>query len=481
MKKLSTVKVAVAAVLAGGLLLGAGARPAAAAHVRGAARGASGAVPRLVSIVQTAIDHGAAPGAAVAIGHSSGDVVIRTYGRTAWSPLAPAVNDSTLYDLASLTKVMAATPAAMLLVQQGKLDLDAPISRYLPWWPRDGEKARITARDLLLHCAGFPAGEPLRGLDRDDRIRSIAARPLAYAPGSRTVYSDISMVMLAAVVEGITHQRIDAFVTSNIYQPLELRDTRFTPLAPLAADPFDLGRVAPTDRDGGAGWVQDPIARELDGISGNAGLFSSIRDVARFARVLLVGAEGLDTPVLADSTIRQFTQHAPGSDRALGFDARGGWPFAPYFSDASFGHTGYTGTSLWIDPTRDVFVVLLTNRTYSSERNEKHMALRRAVNELVSDDFGGSAPGSGHLGLEGIRAALVHDLRTPFGVGEDDDDGHSAWFRPRENGFGGGNQVGAAAALGLLLLLAGAASHQGDGRLRRAVARARANLRARGR
>ena len=350
------------AVAAGAaLLLSSTPLPAAA---RGAL-GADGSVVRLDSIVQQAIDDGATPGAAVAIGSSDGNVVIRTYGRTDWSRNAAAVTDSTLYDLASLTKVLAATPAAMLLVQQGRLELDAPISRYLPWWPRVGAKGQITARDLLLHRAGFPAGEALRGVDREDRIRSLAARPLAYTPRRATIYSDISMVMLAAVIEQITGERLDAFVTRNIYAPLEMRDTRFTPLAPVDAEPFNLARIAPTSR-GTLGTVQDPIAGRLGGISGNAGLFSSVRDVARFAQLMLVGAQGMHTPVFADSTIQAFARRPAGSERALGWDGPASSTlWAPYFSDSSFGHTGYTGTSIWVDPVRDVFVVLLTVMVYS--------------------------------------------------------------------------------------------------------------------
>lgn len=427
------------------LLLGGTALPAAAGRVRGS----DGSVLRLDSIVQTAIGQGATPGAAVAIGTSGGDVVIRTYGRTDWSRGAPAVTDSTLYDLASLTKVLAATPGAMLLVQQGRLDLDAPISRYLPWWPRDGAKGQITARDLLLHRAGFPAGEALRGIDRADRIRSLAARPLAYAPRTQTIYSDISMVMLAAVIEQITGERLDAFVTRNIYAPLEMRDTRFTPRAPLEAEPFELWRIAPTG-PGTVGAVQDPIAARLDGISGNAGLFSSIRDVARYAQLMLVGSEGMRTPVLTDSTIQLFAARPNGSERALGWDGPSSTLWAPYFSDASFGHTGYTGTSIWIDPHRDVFVVLLTNRTDPSTSNQKHMALRRAVNALVENDFAGAPPSSNRdLGV--LAAALLKDIRLQASDIADERHGPAVWYGPSENGVG---PIGAwGLGLGLLLAL----------------------------
>lgn len=436
--------------------------PAAAEHSRGSAAGSARAaesVVRLDSIVQSAIGQGATPGAAVAIGHSTGDVVIRTYGRTDWSKGSPEVTDSTLYDLASLTKVLAATPAAMLLVQQGRLDLDAPVSRYLSYWPKSGEKGRITVRDLLLHQAGFPAGEGLTGGTREDRVQSIAARPLAYAPGSRTIYSDISMVVLAGVVESITGQRLDEFVTHALYVPLEMRDTRFTPLHPLAASPFDLTRIAPTERVGDAhiqGFPQDPTARALDGVSGNAGLFSSVRDVARFAQLMLVGSQGFRTPVLADTTIELFTRRSRGAARALGWDAPTGQTFGTYFSDASFGHTGYTGTSIWIDPVRDVFVVLLTNRVDPTASNTRHIALRRAVNALVKDDFSGSATPS-RPGLMAAAAALLKDL--PFRAEEgsallDDSAKASAWFAPGETGVLAGGPTLAGLSLALLMLAA---------------------------
>ncbi len=481
---------ACAAALLGAATLPARAEEGAGARLGRARAAMEGSVLRLDSVVQNAIGAGATPGAAVAIGHSAGDVVIRTYGRTDWSKTASAVTDSTLYDLASLTKVMAATPAAMLLVQEHRLDLDAPIARYLSWWPKAGARGQITARDLLLHQAGFPAGESLAGLDREDRIRSIAARPLAYAPGTRTVYSDISMVMLDAVIESITGQRIDQFVTRSLYLPLELRDTRYLPLSPVDASPFELARIAPTLRVGDGhiqGTPQDPTARALDGVSGNAGLFSSVRDVARFAQVMLVGAEGMRTPILDDATIQQFTQRAPAAERALGWDvANGGTLFTPYFSSASFGHTGYTGTSVWIDPARDVFVVLLTNRLDPSAANEKHMALRRAVNALVDDHFAGTPPA--RPGLGAIAASFLRDLPfvsdrrgagdfgyDPTGLDRNSGAAAPAWLEPRQNGVA--PHAGAGLTLLLVLLVPATMSLAQDPavarRARSAVARIR--------
>ncbi|HEX9054521.1 MAG TPA: serine hydrolase, partial [Gemmatimonadales bacterium] len=233
------------------------------------------------------------------------------------------------------------------------------------------------------------------------------------------------------------------------------------------AEPFDLGRIAPTGR-GMIGTVQDPIAGRLAGISGNAGLFSSVRDVARFAQLMLVGAEGMRTPVLADSTIQLFARRPGGSQRALGWDGPSSSVWAPYFSDASFGHTGYTGTSIWIDPQRDVFVVLLTNRTDPSDANQKHLALRRAVNALVEDDFAGSPPGRPDLGR--LAAAFWRDLRlhAPGDPAYDPSAMRPAWFTPAQDGLFPWSAWGF--GLGLVLtvaLLAGTLLSERIGRIAR--------------
>lgn len=347
---------------------------------------------RIDSIVDASIGDGATPGAALAIGSSSGEVRIRTYGRTDWAKDAPAVTDSTLFDLASLTKVIATTPAAMLLVQEGRLDLDAEVWRYLSYWPRTGDKGTITIRELLTHTSGLPAGAPLsrvRG-DRDARVRWIATRALEAPPGRATLYSDLGMVVLGAVVESITGERLDRFVTDRLFRPLELRDTRFTPLAPVDGSPFDIARIAPTERTADGllqGSVQDPTARALGGVAGNAGLFSSVRDVARFAGLMLRATYGEDTPVLTSAVVKEFAARQPDAGRALGWDVPTAAGWGKYFSAASFGHTGYTGTSIWIDPAADVFVVLLTNRVDPTAANQKHQALRRALNEEVRVGF----------------------------------------------------------------------------------------------
>ncbi len=342
---------------------------------------------RIDSIIEAAIRDGATPGAAIAIGRRSGIVRLQGYGRIDWADDAAAVTDSTLYDLASLTKVVGTTTAAMMLVQQKRLLLDAPLRRYLPQWPRTGSRSRITIRQLLMHTSGLPAGADLWWVpgSRAERVRWIATRPLVSRPGTRTLYSDLGMIVLGAAIEHMTHERLDAFLDTRVYRPLGMRDTRFNPLAPLDSSPFNLARIAPTELDQDIrhthlhGEVQDLNAAALEGVAGHAGLFSSARDLGRFALEMLRGASGRDTELLRPSTVRRFLAHAD-SRRPLGWDAP---RTAADFSRRAFGHTGFTGTSIWIDPDRNVFVVLLTNRVDPTAANTRHLALRRAISQEI--------------------------------------------------------------------------------------------------
>lgn len=340
----------------------------------------------LDSIVPAAIAAGATPGAAVAVGRHGKIVWLKGYGRIDWAPIAPEVTDSTLYDLASLTKPLATTLAAMRLVQAGALDLDARVSRYLSYWPRKGAASRIRIRHLLAHTSGLPPDKDLWAIgdDRTSRLRRLSRTRLIARPGRESEYSDLGMIVLGAVIERVTGRRLDAYLHSRIYGPLGLRETTFTPLAPVAGSPFDLDRIAPTEFSRALGRpiqgrVHDAAADALGGVAGNAGLFSSVRDVAVLCREILRGVQGERNALASAATIRRFTS-ARIAGRALGFDRPD--PDGP-FSRTAFGHTGYTGTSFWIDPARDLFVVLLTNRVDPSSDNHRHIALRTAVHELV--------------------------------------------------------------------------------------------------
>ncbi|MGH7530019.1 MAG: serine hydrolase domain-containing protein [Gemmatimonadales bacterium] len=344
-------------------------------------------------LVLDGIARGAYPGAALVIGRRDTILFAKGYGRVTWSPGSAAASaDSTLWDLASLTKVIATTTSLMLLVERGRVDLDAPVARYLPQFTGAGTAA-ITVRHLLTHTSGLPAMLPLR--DAPDAAAAwrmvFAATPRA-APGARMVYSDVNAILLGAIVRSASGVPLDRFAASEILGPLGLeRDMMFRP--PRRLEP----RIAPTGRWRGhpvAGVVNDPGAAKLGGVAGHAGLFGTALATATFAQFML-GEGGLPggPRLLRAETVRAFTRPAvratPGrSARTLGWEAvptgetvsSAGTLFGP----RSYGHTGWTGTSLWIDPDRDLFVVLLTNRAYAP-RTRRSFTVLKQVRGQVAD------------------------------------------------------------------------------------------------
>lgn len=393
---------------------------------------------RLDSTIEAAIRDGAAPGVALAIGRRGELVRLRGYGRLTYAADAAAVTDSTIFDIASLTKVVGTTTAIMRLVDAGRLDLDTPIGHYLLSWPTYGHAAEITLRQLLTHTSGLPAGANLwTTAGRDAKISRIAAMRLAAPPGTQTIYSDLGMIVTGAIVESVTGERLDDYLEREVFGPLRMRETFFNAsdrmireqqsLAPIivssiarslffapyalladwAAEEikptpmfarsakrtyprlFNMSQVAPTEfsRSRGEalrGDVHDPNAASLDGVAGHSGLFSSARDLAVFAQVMLdASAHKIDSNVVKAATVDLFVAPS-GNGRALGWEMPSGRSSAgDYFPATSYGHTGFTGTSIWIDPENDLFVVLLTNRVYPTASNKKHIALRRAVHDAV--------------------------------------------------------------------------------------------------
>jgi CubicO group peptidase (beta-lactamase class C family) len=342
----------------------------------------------LDSIANDAIVRGVASGVAIAVGRHGRLIHLRGYGTTDWGIGSEPVTDSSLFDIASLTKVVATTPAAMILEEEGKLDLDRPVRRYVQEM-KARAKATITSRMLLTHSAGFEAGAPLyrKARGRAAYLRELDRRPLKYKPGTGGMYSDWDMVVLQAVIERIARQPLDSFAAHRVYGPMGMRDTRFTP---DLTDARLLSRIVATEIDtarGGLlrGVVGDRNAWALGGVAGHAGLFSSARDLAVFAQMLLDGGYHQGRALLHPETVARWTaRQIPGSSRGLGWDAPApGASSGRYFSPRSFGHTGYTGTSMWIDPERSLFVVLLMNRINSRGSSEGHIPLRRAVNDAV--------------------------------------------------------------------------------------------------
>ena len=365
------------------------------------------ALEGLDSIILAAIADSASPGVALAVGRRGKLVRLRGYGRLDWRPDAPVATPSSLWDMASVTKVSATTSAAMILAEAGRLDLDERVVSYLPWWSSgDPAKENVTVRHLLLHRAGLPpfirffldfeGKEAFKG--------AIGEVPLDYTPGDSTVYSDIGLMTLAFIVEEITRTDLDSFLQSRVFGPLGMQDTGFRP------DPSLLPRIAPTEVDTTYrfshvhGVVHDENAFAMGGVAGHAGLFSSARDMAVLAQTLLnggsvpacTGESGTGIPcsasrpgpvrIAAPTSVELFTRRYDStSSRALGWDTPGrGSSSGDYFSDRAFGHTGFTGTSIWIDPERDLFVVLLTSRTNPTRSNSKHVPLRRAVHDAVA-------------------------------------------------------------------------------------------------
>jgi CubicO group peptidase (beta-lactamase class C family) len=345
---------------------------------------------RLDSVMAAALSGGFAPGAVVAVGRHGRLVHMKGYGFTDYGPRGAQTDARTIYDVASLTKVVVTTTAAMMLEEQGPLRLDDLVATYLPSLV-DGEaaKASMTIRMLLTHSGGLEAYAPLyrEARGRDEYLRAIAQRPLKAAPGTATIYSDWDMVVLQLVIERITGQPLDVFASERIFQPLGLRETMFRP------DTTNAGlrhRIAPTAVDslrGGLLWgvVHDGNAWAIGGVSGHAGLFSSARDLAAFAQMLLNGGIYDGARLLRPATIARWTgPQVTGSSRALGWDTPATESSAgDYFSPRSFGHTGFTGPMLWIDPERGLFVVLVANRVNSRGVSQLHTTVRRAISDVV--------------------------------------------------------------------------------------------------
>jgi CubicO group peptidase (beta-lactamase class C family) len=341
--------------------------------------------------VSGALRRGEFPGAALAVGRGDRLGLLSGLGHIARGAGADPVDaERTVYDLASLTKVVALTTAVMLLVEDGSMELDAPVRRYLPSFS-GGAKDRVTVRQLLTHTSGLPAGAGLWGTPAEALERTIAL-PLKHAPGQTVEYSDVGPVVLWAAAERTAGEPLWWMLERRVFGPLKMRSTTFLPGEPCS-------RCAPSERrrDGTVirGMVHDPMARRLGGIAGNAGLFSTAHDLARFAAMMAGEGELDGVRVLQAETIRQFTRRQPGAGtRALGWDTptgNGTGPAGVRMSPRAYGHTGFTGTSLWIDPERGTWVVLLANRTFEPAGPNRMQAIRRSVHDEVArsaDRFG---------------------------------------------------------------------------------------------
>jgi CubicO group peptidase (beta-lactamase class C family) len=341
--------------------------------------------------VREGIDAGLYPGAVVVVGRRDSLLYARGYGRLTWSGAAEVPHpDSTLWDLASLTKVAATAAAAMRLADAGRLSLDAPVARYLPRF-KGGRKGQVTVQMLLDHTSGLPAYLPLYRLTRtrNTAIARLYREPLQHTPGDTAVYSDLNAMLLGFVVEKAGGRSLAEVAAVEVFRPLEMRRTMFKPAGKLARwiAPSGVHRGRPV-----RGRVNDENAIRLGGAAGHAGVFSTGTDLARFAQAWLASGATPTGAWVSPAMIRRFlTPSARSGTRLLGWDTRDPLAtpetpsvFGSVVSESAYGHTGWTGTEIWIDPVRDLFLVFLTNRSFDP-RTDQSVEKLKLVRANVSD------------------------------------------------------------------------------------------------
>jgi CubicO group peptidase (beta-lactamase class C family) len=335
-------------------------------------------------LVQQSIFLRVFPGAVLAVGTSKGLVHLRTFGRLTYDPSSEPVATDTIFDLASVTKVVATTAVAAALVSGNRLSLDTPVSRFHPCFV-EGGKERVVVRQLLTHSAGLSAWTSLyRDVSgRTAAFDRICALDLEYEPGTRSLYSDLSMDLLAAIIEQATHEGLDTAAETLVFRPLGMNDTLFRPSVALRP------RIAPTENNTWRGRllhgeVHDDNAYAMGGVAGHAGLFGTAPDLARFAQMMLNRGSLDGKRIVSAETIDLFTRRCdvPGSGRALGWNMVDEWA-GSFWSERAYGHTGVTGTMIWIDPEYDAFMVLLTNSVYPKYSGDAFRRLRRDVGDAV--------------------------------------------------------------------------------------------------
>jgi CubicO group peptidase (beta-lactamase class C family) len=346
---------------------------------------------RAFDILCAGIDQRAFPGAAVAVVHQGKLIAHKGLGHFTYDAASPAVTAETIYDLASVTKVIATTTACMILYDRGLFKLDQPLVELLPGFAdnsseqKDSRRQKITLRMLLAHSSGLPAYVKLfqTAHNKDELLQQALRVPLTAAPGTRAEYSDIGFILLGQALEKLSSEPLDQFCRREIFAKLNLAHTCFNP-------PADLKLAIPPTEDDRMfrhrliqGEVNDENASVMGGVAAHAGCFSTASDVSVFAHCMLHGG----TPLVKKETLEIFTRRKDtpaGTSRALGWDT----PSQPsqsgkYFSSRSYGHLGYTGTSLWIDPDRQLSVTLLTNRTWPDRGSQSIKQIRPAFHDAV--------------------------------------------------------------------------------------------------
>jgi uncharacterized protein YbbC (DUF1343 family)/CubicO group peptidase (beta-lactamase class C family) len=368
--------------------------------------------------IEQAIATRKCPGGVLWVEHG-GESYHKAFGHRALVPAEEPMTEDTLFDMASLTKVMATTPSIMLLWERGKLGLDDPVAKYIPEFAAHGKEG-ITLRQLLTHTSGLRPDISLKPdwTGYDEAIRLCCEEKLSAPPGEKLIYSDTGMILLGEIVRRVAGEPLDQFARREIYEPLGMKDTGFNP------PKSKLDRIAPTEVEDGRpvrGVVHDPRARRMGGVAGHAGLFSTAADVARYARMLLNGGELDGVRLFKPETVKLMTSVQTPDNisgrRGLGWDIGSGYsgPRGKIFPLGSYGHTGWTGTSLWIDPFSKTFVIFLSNRNHPTEAGNVG-ALRAQLGTLAAEavtdfDFAnvpGALPERRGPVLNGIDVLVKH-------------------------------------------------------------------------
>ncbi len=340
------------------------------------------------SLMQHAVDDSVFPGAVLMVVQKALILHHQAYGSYGYGEFAKKLDREAIFDLASVTKVVATTSAAIVLAGDGRLNLDCRVGDYIPEF-RQGNKALITIRYLLTHSSGLPPYVRyfLENLSPQEIVNRIFNEKLIYEPGTAYKYSDLGMIILGKIIEQISGTTLDRFCYQRIFHPLQMASTMFNPPANL------LSKIPPTEVDDWRdrivhGVVHDENAFALGGVAGHAGLFSNAEDLAVFLQMILNGGEYRNEKIFSLPVLRQFVQRQKiisKSTRALGWDTRSnkGSSSGDYLSQSAFGHTGFTGTSLWIDPEKGLFIILLSNRVHPTRKNREIIKFRPALHNMV--------------------------------------------------------------------------------------------------
>ncbi len=337
--------------------------------------------------IETAIAHHKCPGGVLWL-ERNGTVYEKAYGERSLVPDREPMTEDTIFDMASLTKVMATTPSIMLLIQRGQVQLDAPVCRYIPEFTGGGKES-VTVRELLTHTSGLPPDieTSTHWHGWKTGIKMACAVQLDAAPGTLYKYSDINFILLGEIVRRVGKMPLEDFVQKEIYGPLKMTDTGFLPPRSKRY------RIAPTEVVNGKPWrgtVHDPTSRHMGGVAGHAGLFSTASDLARYARMMLNMGELDGVRIFTPETVKLMTspQCSPGVNvlHGLGWDIDSPYagPRGHLFPIGSYGHTGWTGTSIWIDPYSKTFVIFLSNRNHPTEAGNV-IGLRRQLGTLAAE------------------------------------------------------------------------------------------------